>query len=227
VDWGKAFDEPSATSKIEEQSTGDESLGVLFQVQAEYDYDARDVDELSFHVGDVIDVYVDDDGSGWAQGELNGTQGLFCINFTAHLDENGTPIVVVEQDAIVEERPQNIEERTIESDLIEESNITSDENAFGEELVREQIQPQEEEDDEETKRHWAEQEKKLSLPLPRNSICRVRALYSFDPEDPDEISIGRGDVINLLRDEDGSGWMIGEVDGRMGTFPSGYVEYLK
>lgn len=62
--------------------------GVLYQVKASYKYQAEDVDELNFEVGEVIDVVEYDDPEeqedGWLMGLKKGTgqKGMFPANFT-------------------------------------------------------------------------------------------------------------------------------------------------
>jgi len=62
--------------------------GVLYLVKASYKYQAEDVDELAFEVGEVINVveYEDpeDQEEGWLMGykESNGQKGMFPANFT-------------------------------------------------------------------------------------------------------------------------------------------------
>ncbi|XP_015270241.1 PREDICTED: unconventional myosin-If [Gekko japonicus] len=48
--------------------------------QALYQYHGQDVDELSFNVGDVIDILMED-VSGWWKGRLHGQEGLFPGNY--------------------------------------------------------------------------------------------------------------------------------------------------
>jgi len=62
--------------------------GVLYQVKASYRYQAEDVDELNFDVGEVINVVEYDDPEdqedGWLMGYKEGTgqKGMFPANFT-------------------------------------------------------------------------------------------------------------------------------------------------
>jgi len=62
--------------------------GVLYQVKASYKYQAEDVDELNFEVGEVIDVVEYDDPEeqedGWLMGikKATGQKGMFPANFT-------------------------------------------------------------------------------------------------------------------------------------------------
>ncbi|XP_037028829.1 amphiphysin isoform X1 [Bradysia coprophila] len=65
--------------------------GVLYRVKATYKYVKEDMDELSFEVGDTINVIEyddpDDQEEGWLMGEKEGTteKGLFPANFTRPL----------------------------------------------------------------------------------------------------------------------------------------------
>uniref|UniRef100_A0A914PJC5 SH3 domain-containing protein n=1 Tax=Panagrolaimus davidi TaxID=227884 RepID=A0A914PJC5_9BILA len=50
------------------------------QVRALYDYDARDLDELTFQEGQLIEL-ISEDPSGWWQGRLGTKTGLFPANY--------------------------------------------------------------------------------------------------------------------------------------------------
>merc|ERR1711992_33218 len=69
-------------------STDNLPPGVLYKVKATYKYQAEDMDELSFEVGELIDVIEYDDPEeqeeGWLCGakESTGQKGLFPANFT-------------------------------------------------------------------------------------------------------------------------------------------------
>ena len=51
-----------------------------------FEYEAQDDDELTLHVGDVIDV-ICDVGDGWWRGNLNGTIGILPSNFVELVDD--------------------------------------------------------------------------------------------------------------------------------------------
>merc|ERR1712062_608818 len=69
-------------------STDNLPPGVLYKVKATYKYQAEDMDELSFEVGELIDVIEYDDPEeqeeGWLMGakDSTGQKGLFPANFT-------------------------------------------------------------------------------------------------------------------------------------------------
>merc|ERR1712038_562275 len=62
--------------------------GVLYKVKASYKYQAEDVDELNFEVGEIVHVVAyedpDEQEEGWLMGikESNGQKGMFPANFT-------------------------------------------------------------------------------------------------------------------------------------------------
>lgn len=84
---------PTAGAAVSQTSatTTDLPAGVLYRVKATYKYVREDVDELSFEVGDVINVveYEDpeDQEEGWLMGLKEGTteRGMFPANFTRPL----------------------------------------------------------------------------------------------------------------------------------------------
>ncbi|CEP61864.1 Bzz1p LALA0_S04e02432g [Lachancea lanzarotensis] len=63
-------------------------------------------------------------------------------------------------------------------------------------------------------------------PPPRKSAASrtVQAIYGYEAEEEGELSIQTGDSINVLRDDDGSGWTFGEVRGVKGLFPTSYCK---
>jgi len=69
-------------------STDNLPPGVLYKVKASYKYQAEDVDELNFEVGEIMHVVPYEDPEeqeeGWLMGikEANGQKGMFPANFT-------------------------------------------------------------------------------------------------------------------------------------------------
>ena len=54
---------------------------------------------------------------------------------------------------------------------------------------------------------------------------QYRALYSYAGQHDDELAFNAGDIISLIS-KDEEAWWKGELDGRVGVFPSNYVEEL-
>ncbi|CCH41075.1 SLIT-ROBO Rho GTPase-activating protein 1 [Wickerhamomyces ciferrii] len=57
-------------------------------------------------------------------------------------------------------------------------------------------------------------------------ISYVQALYDYQSQGDDELTISSGQKIEVLEKDDGSGWTLGEVDGQSGLFPTSYVQEL-
>ncbi|XP_035697887.1 protein amalgam-like [Branchiostoma floridae] len=53
----------------------------------------------------------------------------------------------------------------------------------------------------------------------------ARALYTYRPQEENELHLETDDVIEVLEGEDG-GWCLGYLRGRIGLFPSNYVKFL-
>lgn len=58
-------------------------------------------------------------------------------------------------------------------------------------------------------------------PKPRVPMCKT--LYSYDPQEADELTFAEGEMIEIVN-EDPSGWWTGRLRGKEGLFPSNYVE---
>ncbi|XP_051261015.1 nostrin [Dicentrarchus labrax] len=56
-------------------------------------------------------------------------------------------------------------------------------------------------------------------------IGKCKALYSFTPEQEDELNLKEGDLLDIYEKEE-NGWWFGELNGKTGHFPSTYVEEL-
>uniref|UniRef100_A0A3Q3WEV0 Osteoclast-stimulating factor 1 n=1 Tax=Mola mola TaxID=94237 RepID=A0A3Q3WEV0_MOLML len=54
----------------------------------------------------------------------------------------------------------------------------------------------------------------------------VKARFTFNQTNEDELSFSKGDIISVSRQEEG-GWWEGSVNGKSGWFPSNYVRELK
>ncbi|CAL9730173.1 protein Bzz1p [Monosporozyma unispora] len=64
-----------------------------------------------------------------------------------------------------------------------------------------------------------------SVPPPRRNTVAVRtvtAQYAYEAQGNDEMNISPGDVITVIRGDDGSGWTFGELNGEKGLVPTSY-----
>ncbi|XP_052901175.1 SH3 domain-containing protein 19 isoform X1 [Anopheles moucheti] len=58
-----------------------------------------------------------------------------------------------------------------------------------------------------------------------SSAVKVRALYSFKAEAPEDLTIMENDYVAVLY-QITSDWLYGEIDGRKGQFPANYIAYV-
>ncbi|KAI9353476.1 hypothetical protein BDR26DRAFT_3577 [Obelidium mucronatum] len=63
-------------------------------------------------------------------------------------------------------------------------------------------------------------------PSSRNPLCRVRALYDFPGLEEGELRLTFNDIVNVHDDTTFKEWWKGECNGRVGIFPSNYVERI-
>lgn len=62
-------------------------------------------------------------------------------------------------------------------------------------------------------------------PPPVANCPRVKALYDYNPQDLDELRLKEGDLVELLKEDEG-GWWHGRLRGKTGLFPANYVEKI-
>ncbi|VEL35150.1 unnamed protein product [Protopolystoma xenopodis] len=58
------------------------------------------------------------------------------------------------------------------------------------------------------------------------AVKRVIARFDFEAGDPDEMSFRRGEVIEVVGQEDENWWRGRMPGGRTGLFPANYVDHL-
>lgn len=60
------------------------------------------------------------------------------------------------------------------------------------------------------------------FPVEVLSECRV--LYEYVGSDQYELDLMQGDIIKVIEKDFDCGWWTGELNGRIGLFPSNYIE---
>ncbi len=58
----------------------------------------------------------------------------------------------------------------------------------------------------------------------KHSMAKVT--FDYDAENNDELSLKEGDMVKVL-DQEEEGWWKGELNGKIGVFPSNFVELVK
>jgi hypothetical protein len=62
-------------------------------------------------------------------------------------------------------------------------------------------------------------------PIQMKRKSMVRAIYTYEAQDTDELSFNENEQIELIR-EDPSGWWVGRIRDKQGIFPHNYVEKM-
>ena len=63
----------------------------------------------------------------------------------------------------------------------------------------------------------------LAGPKPKKML---RAVYDCSPDQEGDLAFNKGDMIELVSEEPGNGWVTGRVRGVQGILPLNYVERL-
>ena len=54
----------------------------------------------------------------------------------------------------------------------------------------------------------------------------ARVTFDYEAENDDELNLTEGDMVKVL-DQEEEGWWKGELNGKIGVFPSNFVELVK
>eukprot|EP00118_Oscarella_pearsei_P025897 m.308991 g.308991 ORF g.308991 m.308991 type:complete len:188 (+) comp45235_c0_seq1:1-564(+) len=63
-------------------------------------------------------------------------------------------------------------------------------------------------------------------PRPGQPMERVRALYKFESNDPEDLPFQKGDIMVILSKDEEQWWFAQHADGRSGQIPTPYVETI-
>ncbi|XP_064604055.1 SH3 domain-containing kinase-binding protein 1-like isoform X2 [Liolophura sinensis] len=185
--------------EIFDRNIKEENICRMVEVKVNFDYDAEQHDELTIRVGDIIKNVSTPEG-GWWEGELNGKKGLFPDNFVE-----------------VIKNPEKSKDRDKHDKEKDGADITAQRSS--------------------TKGHVAELANKLrdgvhiggGPPKKRESLnkkkLKAKASFAYTPENDDELALEVGDVLEILKQEE-EGWWEGNLNGKVGMFPSNFVELL-
>nr|XP_024220062.1 CD2-associated protein-like [Halyomorpha halys] len=162
-----------------------------------FPYEPLNPDELRLHVGDVIDI-ISEVEEGWWKGCLKHKIGVFPSNFVVEITDPKPDVREASQ------RKQKV------------SRDESVSHTIGVNMNASEIQT-------------TKSESSFDLPVlpPKPTKEYYKALYKYEAENADELSIQPGDVITLLtKDGQDPGWWKGELKGKVGFFPDNFVEQI-
>ena len=58
------------------------------------------------------------------------------------------------------------------------------------------------------------------------TVEKARVLFSYEPEQEDELKLVVGEILTLTNKDVFDGWMEGELHGKRGIFPDNFVEMM-
>ncbi|KAI9357879.1 hypothetical protein BD770DRAFT_420032 [Pilaira anomala] len=60
-----------------------------------------------------------------------------------------------------------------------------------------------------------------------STTAELRSIYNYEAQNADELSITEGDLLHIVEQDDGTGWIKAQLGNRIGLIPANYVEYLE
>jgi len=63
-----------------------------------------------------------------------------------------------------------------------------------------------------------------SLVMSFNFVGTAQVMFTFPGSNPGDLSVKAGDILNVIEQNDGNGWMTAEFNGTKGVLPSDYAE---
>jgi len=180
------------------------------QYQALYDYEARNEDELSFSVNDIIMVHPEQEHEpGWLGGELKGKIGWFPEAYAQRMGEGGSlqPI-------------QEVSETGSDNGSLQDpgSVVVQDTAVVVEPVVGagvEDVAPALEGSAPVAEPQASEQNGVVEAAL-------YVSVYPYTSEEPDDLTFDLGETINVTGKN--GDWWTGSIGDRTGVFPYNYVE---
>ncbi|XP_012943936.1 SH3 domain-containing kinase-binding protein 1 [Aplysia californica] len=210
---------------------------VLFEYKREND------DELDLNVGDFVEFHKQVE-EGWWEGSINGKHGVFPSNFVEMVEESGSseetipsaqaqapaPVAPPAVPAEEKDKPNAAEKEEFQAIRGKKVVGVGLGNIFGSGPIKLRSTA-----DGKMKEEPARPAKPGDTdPAPEaakrekaNTLERAVVRFSYNAEQPDELSLEEGQVVRILEKElEDDGWWKGEVNGKVGVFPDNFVELV-
>lgn len=196
---------------------------VITRVQAMFDFVGREEDELSFKVGDIINVLEYSDVDDWWRGTLGKNSGIFPSNYVQEVTHQHIPLVNVIARVQAKWDFTSKDEGDLSFKAGDTINVIEYENddwwrgALGDNVGIFPSNRVHKLDDSEIA------DSNIQL---LDVIARVQARWDFIGREEGDLSFKVGDTINVVEYVDGAWWR-GTLSGQVGVFPSSYVQKLR
>ena len=192
------------TATIRPSSMAGDSRSIYARVLYSYDASSdpngpHDHQELSIRQGDTLMILSQDDGSGWALAQSNtGISGWIPANYVELLPTSTTATTSSEL-----ANKSTIATTTTSSPSIAVSSLSSHSSKIPPMMTS-----------------------SSAGSTTASRFTKVRALYDYEAQSHLELTIRKGDLIELIRTDipDSEGWWEGKLGSRLGQFPANYVQ---
>ncbi|XP_055537700.1 protein nervous wreck [Wyeomyia smithii] len=197
-DWGAEETAPAASASAAASVSAQQPMGQTFKCTALYSYTAQNPDELSIVESEQLEVVGDGDGDGWLRARnYRGEEGFVPHNY---LDvERDTPVDTHTPAQLSTQISFSSVDYTVDNedqDQMQDSGQSPDQISV------------------------------ISAPRKVHQMYCI-ALYDYDATAEDELTFEEGQIIKLITKSPhgvDDGWWEGELNGKIGNFPSLVVE---
>ncbi|KRX76532.1 Sex muscle abnormal protein 5, partial [Trichinella nativa] len=213
-----------------------ERINSVMEAEAEHDFQATAIDELSFKKGNILKVLNKDEDPNWYRAELDGKEGYIPSNYIKMRDHRWYfgRICRADAEAMLKRQPHDGAFLVRESescpgdfslsvkfqDAVQHFKVLRDScgkyflwvvkfNSLNELVTY----------------HRTASVSRTSSILLRDvepETCLVQAMFDFTPQEEGELEFKRGDIITAT-DKSDDNWWEGILNGKSGIFPATYV----
>ncbi|XP_033743742.1 F-BAR and double SH3 domains protein 2-like isoform X2 [Pecten maximus] len=188
--------------------------------RAMYDFQASNADELNLTENDILEIISDGDGDGWVRARnSDGKIGYIPQNYVEVLENGGMDQSDHADNPIQAETTEGVEIHPVPTfDLqspVSTNDATQEVTSYSSGDIEVQMTTNKMSPD--------------KLPVAPEEGIWARALYDYEAMTDEELSFTEGTLINIIRkDENGvdDGFWEGEINGKVGVFPSLVVEEI-
>ncbi|CAG8442938.1 14189_t:CDS:2 [Gigaspora rosea] len=235
----EALDE-STVDYVEEDEQTKKSIEPKL-AKVEYDYQAKDSDELSLDQGDVVTVLEQID-KGWWKGDLNGKVGMFPANVIPVKTDGDEEAENEENQGHLPRKLKTYGVRPggigslFSGGVMPLKNKRSQSSKNGDTSALKKTSGRSASDDSESTKDdkLASPPTVVKSPIPKLPPKKRRTkqniatvMFDYDAEEEGEISLKEGTTITILEKTDDGWWRGKNEQGETGIFPSTYVTEIK